>query len=127
MTAQAGAHQDLRQINVEIGEAETRQDAKSLDRVLHDDLVFRRADGHLVTKQEYLEAVPTRTYERLESDVPEIHEQQESAVVTVIVDAAGTTARGRFEGRYRNTRVFVNDDGRWLCRIWVNVPIQAGA
>jgi ketosteroid isomerase-like protein len=129
MTAQAGVQEDLSRINAKIGEAEKRhedRDVEFLASVLHDDLVFRRADGSIVGKQDYLKAVPTRTYERLESEVVEINERQDSTVVTVIVDAAGTTASGRFEGRFRNTRVFVNDGGRWLCRIWVNVPVQAG-
>ena len=129
MTAQAGAQEDLTRLNAKIGEAEKRHEDRDLEflaRVLHDDLVFRRADGSIVGKQDYLEAVPTRTYERLESEVVEIHERDKSTVAIVLVDASGTTAAGSFEGRFRNTRVFVNDAGRWLCRIWVNVPVQAG-
>jgi ketosteroid isomerase-like protein len=123
---ESGSREELTQINVGIGDAEKRQDATDLEPVLHDDLVFRRADGKLISKQQYLDAVPTRVYERLDADVVEIHEKDESAVVTVIVDAAGTTADGsRFDGRFRNVRVFVKDDGRWLCRLWVNTPASA--
>jgi ketosteroid isomerase-like protein len=126
MTSEAGARDELTRINVEIGKAEKARDPTELDRLVHDDLVFRRADGKVVTKQLYLDAVPKRTYDRLDVDVVEIDAKDESAVVTVIVDAAGTGGDGSpFEGRFRNVRVFVKDDGRWRCRLWVNTKIES--
>lgn len=124
MTGHAGADDELRRLNVEIGKLEADRDAEALDRLLHDDLVFRRADGALVRKREYLDAVPTRTYDRMETEVQEIDRADASSVVTVIVDTAGTGPRGPFAGRFRNTRVFVQDGGRWRCRIWVNVRLE---
>jgi ketosteroid isomerase-like protein len=120
------AHADLREINARIADAERQRDAAYLEGVLHDELVFRRADGSLATKRDYLDAVPKRRYDRLESDVVEVHEKGDSAVVTVIVDAAGQTQDGTaFGGRFRNVRVFVRDGGGWRCRIWVNTPADA--
>lgn len=120
------AHADLRELNARIGEAERQHDVEFLRRVLDDGLVFRRADGSIVGIQDYLDAVPKRGYDRLESEVVDVHEKGESAVVTVIVDAAGQTQDGTaFGGRFRNVRVFVRDGGDWRCRIWVNTPAQA--
>jgi glyoxylase I family protein len=89
--------------------------------VLHDDLLFRRADGTIVTKQQYLDAVPTRTYDVLEVELGQIEETETSAVVLVSVRAEGASNGKAFKGTYRNTRLFVREGGSWLCRVWVNV------
>ncbi len=126
MTTEAGSEDELRNINARIGEAEKRhaeEDVEFLGGVLHDDLVFRRADGRLVSKRDYLDAVPNRTYERLEAEIVRIHETEASAVVTLLVDAVVRTQDGgTLAGRFRNVRVFVRDGGGWRCRIWVNTP-----
>jgi glyoxylase I family protein len=123
MANQATATEALRQVNVEIGEREKAQDVDRLDQLLHDDLVFRRADGTIVTKREYLDAVPTRTYDTLESEIVGTDEGKESAVVTVIVTAVGTGNGTSFRGTFRNTRVFVTEDDRWQCRLWLNTRL----
>lgn len=123
MAKQVTAVEALRQLNVEIGEREKAQDVDGLNELLHDDLVFRRADGTIVTKREYLDAVPTRTYDVLESEIAGIDEDEQSAVVTVIVTAAGTAKGTSFGGTFRNTRVFVSEADRWQCRLWLNTRL----
>jgi glyoxylase I family protein len=123
MATQVSASEALRQVNFDIGEAERAQDVDGLADLVHEDLVFRRADGTIVTKREYLDAVPTRTFDTLESEVVGIDEGKDSAVVTVIITAAGTAAGKSFAGTYRNTRVFVSEDDRWQCRLWLNTRI----
>jgi glyoxylase I family protein len=88
---------------------------------LHDDLLFRRADGTVVTKQQYLDAVPTRTYGVLDVELGQIEETENGAVVLVLVRAEGTSNGKAFKGTYRNTRLFVRESGAWLCRVWINV------
>jgi glyoxylase I family protein len=113
----------LRQLNLEIGEREKAQDVDGLNELLHDGLVFRRADGTIVTKREYLDAVPTRTYDVLETEIAGIDEGEESAVVNAIVTAAGTAKGASFGGTFRNTRVFVSEADRWQCRLWLNTRL----
>jgi catechol 2,3-dioxygenase-like lactoylglutathione lyase family enzyme len=120
MTTQTGADLELRSINLEIGAAEQRHDVGFLDDVLHDDLIFRRADGKIVTKEQYLAAVPKRQYRTLESDVAELHITKDSALATVLVRAEGTANGTAFKGTYRNVRVFVSEGERWVCTVWVN-------
>jgi glyoxylase I family protein len=114
------AAEALRSINAELGECERKQDVARLAELLHDELEFRRADGTIVTKQEYLDAVPARTYTTLESEVVAVDAAGASPTVTVIVRAAGTASGTSFAGTFRNTRVFVEEDDRWQCRLWVN-------
>jgi glyoxylase I family protein len=114
----------LAQMNVRIGEAEKAHDVEFLDQVLHEYLIFRRADGSVVTRRQYLDAVPGRRYDVLESQVVQVEAGDESSLVTAIVRAAGTAGGKHFEGTYRNTRLFVNEAGRWLCRVWINTRLR---
>jgi glyoxylase I family protein len=127
MATQVSASEALRQVNFDIGEAEKTHDVDRLEEILHDDLVFRRADGTIVTKREYLESVSAKTFERLESQIVEIDEGKDSAIVTVIVTAAGTANGAKFAGTYRNTRVFVSEGDRWQCRLWLNARVGTDA
>jgi hypothetical protein len=60
---------ELRDLNVAVGAAEKENDIPFLRDVLHDDLVFRRADEGVVGKHEYLEPLESRTYAALETQV----------------------------------------------------------
>jgi hypothetical protein len=51
---------DLRRRNIEIGRAEKDHDVAALGRILHEELAFRRANGKVVRKQEYLDALRER-------------------------------------------------------------------
>jgi glyoxylase I family protein len=113
----------LQELNLEIGEAEKRHDAGFLHDVLHEDLVFRRADGSIVDKPRYLRDLPEKTYRRVESEVIEMDEGQDSAAVSVLVRAAWTSDGRSFTGSFRNTRLFTRKDGRWQCLAWVNVAL----
>ena len=119
------AFDDLRRLNIEIGRAEKDHAVTSLERILHERLVFRRASGKIVGKQEYLGALPNTTYTVLEStDVEEMHEGNEVAVWAVNVRAKGLTADGNFSGIFRNVRMFVLQDERWQLLAWANTKIR---
>jgi glyoxylase I family protein len=111
---------DLRALNLEIGEAERNHDVDSLRDVLHDELVFRRADGILVGKDAYLADLPNRAYDELTVEVADLEERDESAVVTVMVSVRGTAHGQPFGGTFRNVRTFVKADDGWQCRFWIN-------
>ena len=117
----------LRSVNVEIGECERARNVARLAELLHDELEFRRADGTIVQKQEYLDAVPARMYTTLASDVVAVDAGGASPTVTVIVRAAGTENGRSFAGTFRNTRVFVHEDDRWQCRLWVDTRVASDA
>ena len=118
---------DLRALNVDIGVAEKEHDVAFLAGLLHDDLVFRRADGGIVGKTEYLEAVAGRVYDMLETEVSEVEPRDASTVVTAIVKASGTANGSPFGGTFRNVRTFVGGEGAWRCTAWVNTRLGLGA
>jgi glyoxylase I family protein len=121
MVEQLTASETLTDVNLRIGEAEKAQELAYLNEHMHEDLVFRRADGKVATKKQYLDGVPGKKYDVLESQILQVEQATDSSVVTVVVRAEGITADGtRFHGSYRNTRVFVNESGRWLCKVWIN-------
>jgi hypothetical protein len=111
---------DLRRANLEIGVAEQNRDLDFLDAALHNDLVFRRADGSIVGKEAYLRSVDTRTYYSISTEVLDVDEASDSAVVTAIVTARGTADGKPFGGTFRNVRAFIGGKGRWRCLMWIN-------
>jgi glyoxylase I family protein len=117
---------DIGTINLDIGEAERNHDIDALRAVLHDGLIFRRADGTLVGLDEYLADVPNRTYDELAAEVVEADEKESSAVVTVLVRARGTAHGKPFAGTFRNVRTFVKDSEGWRCRLWINTRVGVG-
>lgn len=123
MSAQVALRRELRTLNVGIGAAEKEHDLEFLRDVLHDELIFRRADGTLVGKNEYLADVPNRTYGALDVEIGDVDETSDNAVVTLTVTARGTRGGKPFAGTFRNVRMFVRDGERWRCKLWMNTRV----
>ena len=113
-------------LNVLIGEAELNRDENFLRDVLADELVFRRANGSIVTKDEYLAElkIPENTYEYLHSENIKAQVKDENALVSLVVRAKGKRGEKEFEGKFRNLRVFVRKDKNWQCVIWHNTRLD---
>lgn len=126
MSARTSSRKDLRERNLGIGVAEKAHDLEFLRDVLDDDLIFRRADGRIVGKDAYLEALRARTYEAVATEISEVDEQGDSAVVTAIVTASGASDGKPFSGTFRNVRTFVADDDGWRCTLWINTRVGPG-
>lgn len=136
-------HEELKQVNIKIGEAEKRRergDVEFLYRVLDEKLLFRRGDGTVVGKEQYLAALvsPYNTYERLDINPDDVQVMafEETAVVSLLITAKGIrrTATGEdkeFSGVFRNTRIFLKgkmEAGRhqeeWQCVVWFNTKVR---
>ena len=122
-TPAVAATSDLRELNARMAVAEQSGDRDFLAAALHDDLVFRRADGSFSTKQSFLAQLDERTYDVLVDDIVDVDEKPGSAVVTAIVTARGTAHGKAFAGTFRNVRAFTRDDAGWQCRLWVNTRL----
>jgi hypothetical protein len=114
----------LRGINLEIGGWEQARDAAAigkLDGILSSQLLFRRADGSVVGKQEFMAALSgkspfaTRTSRNVVVEV-----RGDRAISTLIVT---TTKEDGSVNHYRNVRCFARADGRWLIEYWFNDDI----
>ncbi|MBX9581075.1 MAG: nuclear transport factor 2 family protein [Gemmataceae bacterium] len=103
--------QGLIRLNEEIGAAENAGDAKRLADVVAPRLVFRRRDGTMADRDEYLKNIrPGNRDTRVES----VQVYGDRAVVTCVVTDAGQATH--------NVRLFVKVDGRWRLLGWANEP-----
>jgi hypothetical protein len=106
-------------LNVLIGEAELKRDENFLREVLADELVFRRANASVVTKDEYLADLikPENSYEYLIAENIKAQVKDDTALVSLDVRAKGKRGEKEFEGIFRNLRVFVRNEKKWKCMI----------
>ena len=121
--------QDLIDLNIKIGEAETQRDEGFLSGILADDLRFRRANGAIVEKATYLADLQdlNNTFEYLHSKDVQAIVYENTAIVTLRVQAKGTRGGKPFEGTFRNIRLFLNQPDKqpaWQCYMWFNARIQ---
>jgi alkylhydroperoxidase/carboxymuconolactone decarboxylase family protein YurZ len=117
--------QELVGLNVKLAEAEKRGDPEAiafLDGVLADDLIFRRANGEVVTKAKYLADLKPDAYDRLETTVETVTVHPDAAVVEVKVVAQRKGDEHAAE--YKNIRRFVKRGGGWQLVAWLNTKIK---
>jgi hypothetical protein len=125
------SEQELAQLNMAIGQAEQHRDRATLEGILADDLIFRRANGSFVDRDTYIKELlkPENTYDYLYSDIVDIKlsPSANAAVVTLHVRAKGQRGENSFEGTYRNIRFFQKKGDGWQCHVWFNEPLEARA
>ena len=115
----AAERETLEALNLEIGNAEGRGDKGFFEDLLAPSFAFRRANGVVVDRKQYIEAVATSAA-RTTAIRSISFAGKARAVVTCIVtmDVQGT--RKDFD----NLRVFVRaDDGAWKLLAWANEPV----
>ena len=115
----------LKQLNAEIGEREKAGDGEYFTTLLADDFIFRRANGAIVGKSEYIDglaSVVANPYEQLDTRVENVMIDGSSAVVNTIV----TAKRRNMEhpGEFKNVRVFRQENDDWRLAIWINTKIR---
>lgn len=115
MNRDTHAEQELIHMEREFGEALTRGDKATLDRLMAEDFLAINPVGRELTKAQVLFEITSPDYE-IESL------RNEDIRVRVFGDAAVATALGTVKGRYkgqdasgqfRYTRVWVKRQGRW--------------
>jgi len=108
--------ENLKELNERIGKAESEGDEEFLREVLADELVFRRASGKVVTKEEFLAEVQKNKFERKSSEIKVVlNKDKELALVTLLVEAQGS--------KIRNLRVFERNEKGWQCIVWFNTKL----
>jgi hypothetical protein len=129
----------LTDLNIKLGDDEMKVGSGSdpnqidqkayddLDKVLHRNLIFRRASGAVVDKEKYLEDLKNRavTYDVNESSFIKVRVHEDIALVDLVLGASGKKSDGSsWQGVYRNTRVFISEDGSWKMITWFNTRID---
>jgi alkylhydroperoxidase/carboxymuconolactone decarboxylase family protein YurZ/mannose-6-phosphate isomerase-like protein (cupin superfamily) len=129
----ATAERRLVQLNEDFGEAERNRNWNWLDRVLADELEFRRANESSVDKETFLSDLHDCEYRTLDSlDIrPNVFD--DVAAVFLVVRAAGIKKGQPFSGLFRNIRLFrlmtVDDEScpEWRLVRWYNTRIETAA
>ena len=109
------AEEEIRQIEIEWGEAFERRNIATLDRLMSDEYILTDPLGNVRNKSETLAAIQTNDvhFESSESDNVNVMINGDTAVVT-----GRSTFRGRYKGwsmtgRYQYTDVLVKRRGAW--------------
>ena len=120
---------ELRDLSIQMGEAEQQRHEMFFATLLSDTLTFRRSNGTIVGKEAFLKDLmnPANTFDSLESDdiVVEIYEGV--ATVTLIVRTSGMREGRPFDGVFRNIRIFVREPNKqppWQLHCWFNVGVS---
>jgi hypothetical protein len=101
--------------------------------LLDQTLRFRRANGAVVTRDEYLIdlANPENRRDLIEPDGPiDCTVYENTAIASVLLRVKGSNAGKPFAGKFRNLRIFHRDapDSPWRLKVWFNdkVPDARG-
>jgi hypothetical protein len=108
----------LKQLNIQIGEAESRGDRDWLDDVLAPKLAFQRADRVTIDdRSQFLSKV--NASDARQTRIESIDIIGDRAVVKCVVTLMSSgTAKS-----YHNLRLFVQQSGKWKLLAWANEPV----
>ena len=115
MSTAVSAEYEVRQIEIDWGNAFERRDMATLDRMMADEYTLTDPLGHVRNKSETLTAIQTS-----EVDFESTH--SDDVNVTIYDDTAVVTGRSTFRGRYKGwsmagtyqyTDVLVRRNGSW--------------
>jgi len=92
-----------------------KPDVAGLDRLLVDDWKLTHSDGRVQNKAEYLDELRSRTRanQTIVNEDVEVRLYGGTGIVTGVSVQSGVTNGQPFSGRFRFTRVWVKQDGRW--------------
>lgn len=100
--------QKILEVEKQLLEAMKKSDIKTLDQLLHDDLLFVLPSGEVITKEMDLETHKSGNlvFEEITSSIDSIKQIGENAVVTLSLKIAGKMLEQNFEGNFRYLRVW---------------------
>jgi len=106
--------QKVLEIEKELLEAMKNSDVETLDRLLHDDLLFVLPTGDVITKQMDLETHRSGnlTLQEITSSIDSINQIGDTVVVTLSSKITGKMLEQNFEGNFRYIRVWKMFDGQ---------------
>jgi hypothetical protein len=108
----------LTKLNLQIGDAESVGDKKSLEKLLAPVLAFRRANGNCVDKQGFLDNM-TKGVPR-ETTIESIHLVGRNRAIVACVVSMGEGDQQKFS---HNIRLFVRVEDDWKLLGWANEPV----
>ena len=100
--------QKILEVEKQLLEAMKTSDIKTLDELLHDDLLFVLPSGEVITKEMDLATHKSGNlvFEEITSSIDSIKQIGENVVVTLSLKIAGKMLEQHFEGNFRYLRVW---------------------
>jgi len=87
---------------------------------LSDQLIFRRASGKVVRKEDFLEGLKNNQFKTRDPEDISVTLQGDRALVTLVIR---TTKENSPEQRFRNIRLFSRSGDNWIVELWYNYEI----
>ncbi|GEP61009.1 DUF4440 domain-containing protein [Reyranella soli] len=88
---------------------------------LSEHLLFRRANGQVVGKSEFLNGLMNNPFDRRVAEGISVSLQGNRALVTLVIEA--TRKDDKSTHRYRNIRMFSRASDQWIVEFWYNYEI----
>jgi ketosteroid isomerase-like protein len=112
------AERQLIELERQLSDALAREDAKVLDRLWSNDLVFTFPNGKVSNKAQRLAgqkpaAQPRQSESKTTNDEVRVHLYGNTAVVTVLSTWSGKTNDEAYSSQFQATHVWVKQGGRW--------------
>lgn len=110
----------LKKINMDIAVAEDKGDRKALESILAPELAFRRANGMVVGREQFLKDVKPRALSKTDIESIQFYGKDRAivaCVVTIKVDGQDT--------KFHNLRMFIRDGTSWKLLGWANERLAA--
>jgi ketosteroid isomerase-like protein len=97
-------------------QAAIQADIATLDSIMSDDYIFISSVGQMLNKKEHLDSLKSGDieYKSLTYDNVKVRTYGDTAVLTGRITAEGSNAGRNTSGTHFITRVYVNQDGRWI-------------
>jgi len=131
--AQATATQEVTALLHEFMEAAGRGDRDVFDKFFADDVIYTRATGIIITKQDIMASLKKPAAESdgkttyAAHDIT-VHEYGDTVVVAFRLEGRTEQRDGKVEmARYRNTGTFLRRNGRWQAVAWQATKISEPA
>ena len=109
--------EELLKVERDFATAVLSNDADAIGKFLTEDWAIVDADGGVIEKARFLDAIKSKTlvHEEMELDDLAVRAHGDTAVVTTITSTKGRFAGQEFAARERATDFFVKRNGRWQC------------
>lgn len=112
-----GIERELMQLQRAEDDAEAKKDLAALERLLSDDFIFTAPTGAVSDKKQLIEDVKNdvpANSQTISYDDVKAYLYKQSAVVNYLLIVKGTDKEQKeYTNRYRNTVVWVKQQGRW--------------
>ncbi len=109
------AEEELRQAEKAWAAAVTQRDFATLDRILHDQLIYAHSTGVVETKTQYVGRLRTgaQRYDRIEHEGMTVKLHGDAAVVHAVVRMTGEADTKPFDNRLMMLHLWVRGSGGW--------------